>query len=155
MPSLKLNWETWEDFWPEGQKMTQREYDEHSGWLDAKRPFKLDDKILEQENSRGVFNIATARVNGKLAGYCFWTLQTDIESEGLLIAIQGALYVLPEALPCGVKLFKWCLGELKASGIKFVYLHHPVYGRGVGLEKLFSRLGGRKTNVQYLLCLED
>jgi len=116
-------------------------------------PLKLNINLLTELERQGMFRVMTARVNGKLVGYITWTITPDAESEGILIADQGAWYCDPEQA-LGRKLLDRSLKELKAAGIHSVHLHHPPSGRGQKLGSLFKRIGAKPNQTRYSLWLQ-
>jgi len=116
-------------------------------------PLKPNVTLLSELEKQGMFRVMTARVNGKLVGYLTWTISPDAESEGVILADQGAWYCDPEH-PIGRKLLDHSLKELKAAGIHSVHLHHPPSGRGQKLGSLFKRMGAVPNQTRYSLWLQ-
>jgi hypothetical protein len=123
---------------------------------DSKRPFKIDVPRMIQADRLGLIRIFTLRVDGELKGYCSWNLSSDLESEGLPIATQGAWYVGDDA-PWGgaAKLFMVSLSELKKIGIQCVFPHHRTRGRGTRLGKFFQSMGAVPIQSTYMLWIGE
>lgn len=156
MPDITIKWESWGEFWPDGQKLLWEEYDEHRESSGLWKPHAPHVEVLNAMSLSGLLHISVARVNGVMGAFCMFTLDVDLESAGYIIARQGAFYATRRfrQYHLGLKVFREGLKkmrELKASEIE---LHHPVGGRGMRLASLFFRLKARPCNVTYLLRSE-
>lgn len=157
--------ERWENFWPECDGLARPHFAEVSGTSDPNRPYKLDTALMQQCAESGALKIIAARVNGRLVGYCTWMVQPDVESHGLLIAQQGGWYVMPDFshLRLGMRMMFKSMALLKAWGVKNLFLHHRLEGRGADnversdhpLGKFFERLGAVEIQHTYSLWIGD
>ena len=149
--------ESFTSIWPEMSVLGAKHFAEVDGEVvDPRRPFRADEATLERLNRIGAFQIFSARVESRLVGYCSWNLSYDLESQGLLIATQGAWYVQPGYGLTGLKLFRFSLTGLRGMGVRLVFPHHRLAGRSTWrLGKWFERLGAQPEQVTYRLWLED
>jgi hypothetical protein len=145
--------ESGEAFWPDGDPLARAHFSEVEGELARVRPYHPAVELLKQMNTRNIFRIITARRDGELIGYYTWTVMPDVESAGLLVAYQGAWYVKPGYPRVAYQMFNRSMELLKASGVKGLYPHHRVLGRGRGLGKFFKRRGAVPTKCEYYLPL--
>jgi len=146
------DFESWER---DAAQLMQKHFEEVDGNVEPRRKFKLDSQALAKAAALGYVRIYTVRRDSELLGYCTWGIEYDPESCGLLIAKQGAWYMAP-GVPYGLKLFKHCLADLKRAGVKCVYPHHRLQGRGTDrLGAWFKRLGARPIQLDYSLWIGD
>ena len=153
---LSIAEEPFEAIWPCVGGLAE----EHAREVEPEGPrkFLLDTVRMVQGNRGGTIRIFTARINGVLVGYVTWNIQWDVESAGLLIATQGAWFVLrhPEVpFRTAGKLFEDSLEALRASGVKCVFPHHRTRGRGKGLARYFASLGATREQETYQLWIGD
>ena len=142
--------------WPECVVLGQKHFDEIEIDTDPRRKFALNRTLLSTAAVQGSLKIVTARIDTKLVGYCFWTVLSDPESEGLLVAEQGPWYVTEEApARTAFRLYERSINELKSWGVKVVYPHHRATGRGSGLGKFFLRRGAVPEKQVYSLWIGD
>lgn len=142
MRGLVIAWESWESMWPDAEPLARAHYAEVEGHLAARKPFNINADAMRQLNEAGVLRIATARLYGRLLGYCTWNVVPDIESWGLVMANQGAIYALdgfPELKLCQ-RMIEFSIPDLRASGVHYLLLHHRTFGRGARLWMLFMRV---------------
>lgn len=123
------------------------------------RPFDLDCLTIRQIQAAGLMQLNAAWVDGEMAAYCTWTLGPDPESRKVLIANQGPWFVRDDpnyrGLKLGTTLFRRSLDDLRARGVKCVYPHHPMFGRGTALGAYFKRLGAIEMQRVYSLWIGD
>jgi hypothetical protein len=142
--------------WPECVELGKRHWEEVETETDPRRTFNLNRALLSHASVQGSLRIATARINGKLVGYLFWTVMHDPESAGLLIADQGAWFVSPDAPPrTALRLYERSIAELRAAGVRLIYPHHRTTGRGAGLGKFFARRGAVPEKQVYSLWIGE
>lgn len=125
--------------------------------VEPRRHFELDSGLMTFGSKIGNLRIYTARVNEALVGYCTWNVQYDVESKGLLIATQGAWYMAPGHGRLGLRLYKFTLDALRALGVRCVYPHHRLQGRG-DIDRLgpwFQHLGAKPIKIEYSLWIGD
>jgi hypothetical protein len=142
-------------FWPDGDPLAKAHFSEVEGDLVLVRPYHPAVDVLRTLNERDIFRIITARRDGELIGYYTWTVMPDVESAGLLVAMQGAWYVKPGHPRVAYDMFLASMRILKASGVQGLYPHHRVLGRGRGLGKFFRRHGAVPTKCEYYLPLTE
>lgn len=147
----RVGWEPLESCYPEGQALMSAHLSESDS--SEHHPLKMNVPLLTELEKQGLFRVMTARVDGRLVGYITWSLVPDAESEGIVIADQGAWYCEPDQ-PLGRKLLNQSFKELKAMGVQSVHLHHPENGRGAKLGALFKRLGAVPNQRRYSLWLD-
>jgi hypothetical protein len=121
------------------------------GGIETGRPFKLDQAAMKLLDQAGVLKTVCARLDGRLVGYYTWNIQRDVESEGMLIAQQGAWYVEPGHRKLAFLMFARAKSELKALGVEYIYPHHRTMGRGCNLGRFFERQGAVRIQETYSL----
>ena len=153
-PWVDVAEEDWSDCRDECEALGARHHAEASveagvGKMDGM--FGLDHKAL-MELGRGL-RCFTSRVNSRLAGYCLWTHERNVEAVGTSAMVQGPFYVVPE-LP-GLGLGKRMMTEARRTfaneGIGFLRLHHTTAGRGRRAGSLYRRMGAIETKIEYTL----
>jgi hypothetical protein len=156
-PDIRLGVERWADVADEAEEIGAQHFAEVERGLDPRRRYKLDKRLMQALDAQNMILIVTARVNGALAGYFTWQITLDVESEGLIIAQQGAWFVRPEyaRFSFGRELLKLSISELKVRGVKCIFPHHRMEGRGNRLGLLFRRLGAVLTQETYMLWIGD
>jgi hypothetical protein len=147
--------ETWNDIWPECDDLAADHFEEVDGGVEPNRPYKVDPFIMSKLFEAGVLRIATARRQGKLVGYCTWNMTRDAESEGLIIAKQGAWYAEPGLGEVGRRLFIFSVKVLAELGVQNIFPHHRMQGRGMNLGKFFKSLGAKEVQHEYSLWIGD
>jgi hypothetical protein len=154
---VRIQVERWADIALEAQTIGAEHFAEVEHGLDPRRKFKLSARLMAALDAVGASLIVTARVDGIWAGYCTWQITEDVESEGLLIAQQGAWFVRHQYkdLHLGVPLLKRSISELKARGVQCIFPHHRMQGRGIRLGLLFQRLGAVLTQQTYMLWIGE
>jgi hypothetical protein len=145
--------ERWPAIAREATALGAQHFAEVERGLDPRRPYRLSDRLMTALDAVGYLVIATARVDDALVGYCSWQVAEDVESEGLLIAQQGAWFISPDYsdLHLGLPLLKFAIADLKARGVQFIFPHHRMQGRGRRLGLLFQRMGAVLTQATYML----
>lgn len=141
--------------WPEMNILAAIHFKEVEGPLALRRPYNPDPVTAQRMEELGLFKIVTARVDGELAGYFTWSLSHDVESKDLLIANQGAWFVLPGYNGVALQMFKFSKRELSKFGVEIMLLHHRMRGRGKMLGKFFSRQGAIEIKHEYYLDLRE
>lgn len=143
--------EPWGAIWPEASALMTSHYG-----LVTDRTFdeiEVDDENCQILSDAGVMQIATARRNAGLVGYCIWFLAPNLGVKGRVEACQGPWYAEP-GTSIGLRLFKFSISDLKTRlGIKTVYPHR--WARSPDrLESFFSRLGAKQMEIVYKLDLD-
>jgi len=115
-------------------------------------------EMVEVIENAGNLVCACAREDSKLVGYLIWYLSPDLTDRISRIATQGAWYVEPahRAHSTGERLLKVTLQHMREIGVKRAFPHFWAVGsiHDAGMDKLLRRLGGKKTEVVYLIDLE-
>jgi hypothetical protein len=152
---LSIAWEKWPAFWREAEPLLRAHFAEVEGELAIKRPFKVDAAMMRKLNDAGVLKIAGARVDGRLVGYLWFNVMPDIESAGLLMALQGPMYAKSGFAKffLGSRMLDFCIAELKAMGVGPMFLHHRLRGRGQRLGVLFRRKKAIEIKHEYYLWI--
>ena len=148
--------EPWSDeLWAEMKPLAEAHAREVDEGVEPRRRFKLDQAQMMASASAGVLRVVIGRLDGRVIGYFTWGLGMDVESEGLLIAMQGAWYAEPGHWRLAVMLFDQSIATLKALGVQCIFPHHRVQGRGSHLGKFFKRRGAKKIQDSYCLWIGD
>lgn len=157
LPDLEIGLEPFASIWPEVDALGAAHFEEVDGGIEPNRPYRLDVALMQQLENIGCLKIITARVKGHLAGYCTWNITPDVESAGLLIAQQGAWFVGKDfdRLHLGTKMLKMAITELRKLGVKNIFPHHRLQGRGARLGLLFRRMGAKEIQHTYSLWIGD
>lgn len=153
MSDLVIALEPWAAFWPDAEVLANAHFDEVDGGVEPNRPFKLDLAMMGMADLMGTLKIITARVAGRMVGYLTWNVQFDVESEGLLIALQGAWFVAPGFPKVAVLLFDFSVKALRSMGVRCIFPHHRVQGRGANIGRFFKRRGAKKIQDGYCLWI--
>ena len=157
MPEIRIGLERWESIWPDADALGRAHFEEVDGGVEPNRPYEIDTDLMKRLADAGVLRIITARVDGKLAGYCTWNVTLDVESRGLIIAQQGAWFVAKEydSLHLGAQMFRASIAELRKLGVQNIFPHHRLQGRGVRLGAFFKRMGAKEIQHTYSLWIGD
>lgn len=152
---FRVGAETWDTFWPEAEPLGERHNREVNDGEQPAAPYRLDPALMRAACASGAVRIVSARVNGKLVGYLFWTIGPDPEAGGILQAIQGPLYV--ERGYAGFLFARrmWRLSKpwLQALGVKKVDFHHQLHGRGADMGAWFQHLGAAAYQKRYTMWI--
>lgn len=151
MSALTVQIEPWATFWLDAAPLAAAHSIEVDTGVESRRKFKVDTEMMAMMNLAGSLIIITARLDHKLVGYFTWTIAPDVESLGLLIALQGAWYVSPGSPRAAYAMFDHSIQALRTRGIRCIFPHHRLQGRGQGLGKFFHRRGAKL--IQHTYCL--
>ncbi len=155
LPEVIIEVEAFPSMWPEVNDLFSTHFEEVDGDVEPNRPYKLNVQAMMALHYSGIMKIISARVKGKLVGYITWNVTPDVESDGLLIAQQGAWYVSPDHEGFGIRLFKTSIKELKKLGVQNIFPHHRLQGRGQRLGLLFQRMGAKEIQRTYSMWIGD
>ena len=133
--------------------LAEAHFEEVDGGVEPRRPFKLDRNLMRAMDELGVLKLITARIKGEMVGYYTWEVGPDVESEGLLIAQQGAWYVKPNHPLVAGRMFLMAVGILKAMGVKVIFPHHRTQGRGAHIGRFFEKMGAKRIQETYCLWI--
>lgn len=154
---VRLGWENFADISEEVTQFACAAYMEVNPCGKPGHPYRLNVPLLVHMETSGNWRIMCARVNNRLAGYITWSFVPDAESEGVIIADQGAWFVADEFanLHLGRRMLERSIADLKQAGVHSVQLHHPVNGRGAKLGTMFRRMGAIENQHRYSLWIGD
>lgn len=156
MRDVTIGLEPWSlEFWTEMEPLANRHFEEVDGGVEPNRPFKVDQRLMFALQDAGVLMVVTARQLKRLIGYFTWNITFDVESEGLLIAQQGAWFVEPQHPRAAFDMFHFSVAELKKRGVKCAFPHHRTQGRGADIGKFFMRQGAKDIQRNYSLWIGD
>ncbi|MFA7278770.1 MAG: GNAT family N-acetyltransferase [Sterolibacterium sp.] len=149
-----LQLERWATFYPECIAL----FDAHNtevGESPTDMPFDPDIDSIAALDAADQLQIVTARKDGKLVGYCMFTIGNSLQSKGVLCGTQAAYYLKKENRPSGlgIKLYLESLTHLKARGVKNVYPHHWLRGDSPKLKTFFERIGAVELEHVYSLWI--
>jgi hypothetical protein len=152
MRELTIDLELWsEAWWRDARTLAEAHFQEVDGGVEPRRRFKLDERLMGLLDEAGSLKILSARLAGEMIGYFTWNITPDVESEGLIIAQQGAWYVAPGNPGVGAKMFDRSVQVLKQFGVQCIFPHHRVQGRGSHIGRFFESRGAKL--IQYTFCL--
>ena len=149
-----ISTEPFGSIFPECVPLAERHYAE-VGDSDPLRPLIVDADQMHSLSLSGLMIIVTARANSDLIGYFTWSIYNDPESRGLRSADQGAWYLAPGHWRVARRMFDRSVAELRLLGVKMIYPHHRLTGRGEGLAKEFLRRGAEPEKQVYKLWIGD
>lgn len=154
---FRVGMETWDTFWPEAKPLGERHNREVNDGEQPAAPYELDTVLTRAACDSGALRIVSARVNGRLVGYWFWTLGPDPEAGGLLQAIQGPLYVDPgyAGFLFASRMWRFSKPWLRSLGVKKIDFHHQLHGRGAEMGAWFRRLGAVPYQTRYTMWIGD
>lgn len=148
--------EPWSHIWPEAEALAQEHSAEVDLGVEPKRPHRVDSGLMEKLYQAGILKCFALRApSGRLLGYLTWQVMLDPESQGLVMAQQGAWYVAPGHGRAARALFSESLLFLRAFGVQHVFPHHRLQGRGKGIGRFFQRLGAKEIQHTYSLWIGD
>lgn len=154
MRSYDIVLEPWSDaWWHDARELAESHFEEVDGGVEPRRRFKLDTRLMALLDQAGSLKIVTARLGNRMVGYFTWNIAPDVESEGLLIAQQGAWYVEPGHWRLAARMFDHSVGVLKDCGVQCIFPHHRTQGRGCNIGRFFQRRGAKLTQMTYTLWI--
>lgn len=146
--------EPWSDeLWADMERLACDHFEEVDGGVEPRRRFKLNTVMMQQMQDAGFLKVFIARQCGRLIGYFTWTMMPDIESEGLLIAQQGAWYMEPGHPGAGAALWDLAIKTLRGLDVQCVFPHHREQGRGSHIGRFFESRGAKKIQTTYCLWI--
>ena len=147
--------EPFQHFWAEAKPLAEAHSLEVDSGIEPRRPFKVWERGFRLAQDAGALRVFALRQHGKLVGYFTWQISLDMESEGLVIAQQGAWYVAP-GHPWGYrKLWRESIAALRVMGVKHIFPHHRTQGRGDRLGLFFKREGAKEIQHTYSLWIGE
>lgn len=148
--------EPWAVMWPEARALAERHWEEVNSGVEPRRGLKVDERRMALCYDAGCLKLLVARSSEApwpMLGYFTWMLTPDLESEGLLIAQQGAFYVSPGHPRVALALARESILALRALGVQHIFPHHRLQGRGTGLGKFWKRQGAKLIQHTYSLWI--
>jgi len=121
--------------------------------MERLRPYDPDFESWIASEAQGTIKCLAARRRGKLVGFLTWSIGFDMEARGTLIVHQLAWYVLPGQFSVAARMADWLIADCKRLGVRFLYLSHPMHGRGRTLGRFFERRGAVQISHTYALAL--
>lgn len=143
---------SFDDLWPQVEILAARHFLEVNPG--SRREFAINAELLRRMNASGHLIIIGAWSDEELIGYLTWSLVPDVESS-TIVGDQGAWYVSPHHPVAARKMFDYSLQALRALGVKTIFPHHHLIGRGATLGKFFERLGAIRSKQVYELWIGD
>jgi hypothetical protein len=89
-------------------------------------PLDIDWARLLRHEADGIYRIWTARVNGTLAGFAAFYVQTHMYHRSVLAAIDGGHYLSPEFRGKGMvgwRMWRSAKAALIEEGVRFIMAH--------------------------------
>jgi hypothetical protein len=86
----------------------------------------IDWQRLLRHEAEGIYRIWTVRVNGTLAGFAAFYVQTHMYHKGVLAAVDGGHYLAPafrDKGRIGWRMWKTAKAALLDEGVQFIMLH--------------------------------
>ena len=146
--------ESFDSIWPDCDVLGQNHFKEVEFGVDSRRQFALDTLQLSLLSERGILRVISGRtLQGELRGYLTWNVGSDPESRGLLIAVQGAFYVVPGNAKLGLMMWEESIEVLRRLAVNCVFPNHRLEGRGKTLGKFFRRQGAKLIKHEYMLWI--
>lgn len=145
MLPLVVREETWTQVWPDAERLAKQ----HHAEVQETAPLSVDTETMFAMGQGGWLKIIAARLGLELIGYLTWQISTSVESDGVLVAQQGAWFLLPGHPRVALAMFEESLQMLRIAQVKLAYPHHRFSGRGSGLEKFFLRRGAKPLQTIY------
>lgn len=145
--------EPFQHFWTEAKPLAEAHSVEVDTDVEPRRRFKVDEANMLRAQDAGCLRVFALRQNRKLVGYLTWQISLDLESEGLVIAQQGAWYVASGHAKGAHKLFTESVATLRQFGVQHIFPHHRTQGRGDSLGRFFKRQGAKEIQHTYSLWI--
>jgi hypothetical protein len=130
-------------------------FEEVDGGVEPKRTFRLNLALMQAMADAGSLKVIIARKAGELVGYFTWSILPDVESEGLVIAQQGAWFVQPGNPTAAHRMFRASVQMLRGFGVQCIFPHHRTQGRGANIGRFFKRQGAKEIQRTYSLWIGD
>lgn len=142
------------DWWADAKPLAEAHFAEVDGGVEPRRRFKLDERLMALMQEAGCLHLITARGhNGDMLAYFTWQTSLDVESEGLMIAQQGAWYAWGGHFRLAVRTFDFSIEYLRGLGVQCVFPHHRMQGRGANIGRFFNRRGAKLIQQTYCLWI--
>jgi GNAT superfamily N-acetyltransferase len=144
-----IRFEPWAECAEECAALGAGHYDEARAGNEGE--FDVNISGLQQLADSGLFYVCTARIDGRLVGYCLWSKEVSFETKAQQTAIQGPFYVLPglTAHRIGQRLLDVSESGLQAAGFKVFDYHHTMLGRGAKAGVIYRRRGAVPHQMHY------
>lgn len=140
-------------FWRDGKDLLA----EHCVAVDqsADAFFGKNDALARSLESMGLFQVITARSNGRIFGYLMAVLAPSAVHPDRLVAEHAGFYASPDAPRLGLALQRASIEALRARGVSDIFWRAGVVGDGPRLGKLYRHLGAKPFGELYRLAGED
>ena len=111
--------------------------------------------LIEKMAGLGLWQIMTARCNGRVFGYLTTIVGPSLEHENFLVGTQTLFYASSDApgRGLGLKLQRAAIEGLKRRGVKQVVMRAGVRGSGDRLDVLYRRLHAKPFGELYTLSI--
>lgn len=144
---------SWTVFWNQARDLAKSHFEEVDGGVEPRRKFQMDHPRMVALVAAGSTVLVNAKRDGQMVGYFTWSIMPDLESEGLLIGMQGAWYAAPGNWRAAVEMFDYSIEILRKIGVQCIFPHHRVQGRGANIGRFFIRRGATRTQTDYCLWI--
>jgi GNAT superfamily N-acetyltransferase len=116
-------------------------------------PLDPDWQKYERMDAAGQLSIVTLRAQGRLAGYCFMVVDTELHYRTTLSAKMDVFWIAPEhrGKMGGMRLFKAVEAEVKRRGCKRMFAGSKLHRDS---SRLFLALGYRPVEQWFSKMLE-
>ena len=154
-PFVLVREERWSDVVDEAMALAAAHHAEATHG--AEGAFAINREVTAQLEAAGLLRVLIARVDGRVAGYCCWTREVNVESDQPPTMTHGPFYVAPECahLRIGRRLLEASREQFAREGFAVLRLHHTVYGRGARTGILYERLGAVEHQRDYIWRIGD
>lgn len=106
-------------------------------------PLEIDIETYKKIEIAGMLRVFTARIDGKLVGYCVYMVMPSIFRKSLVISHENALYVRPENRNSGLALRLKAYAE-KQLEIESAMVMYHVPASSPALGTILQRTGYKK-----------
>lgn len=153
---ISLQIEKFADFYPECLPLLA-EHNGEIGESENNMPLDIDVDGYAQMCAVGMLQLMTARKDGKLIGYCVFTIGNSLLSKNVLCGTQGPFFVTKQERATGtaLRLYRESIKIMKQRGVKNVYPHHWMRGDSEKLGKYFEALGALPVERVYSLWIGE
>jgi GNAT superfamily N-acetyltransferase len=110
--------------------------------------------LMHELNRAGQYQVMVGRCNGKVFGYLATLVTPTLESRTAVVAEHRMFYAAEEFPGLGLKLQRAAIRQLRARGVREVFMRAGVRGSGRRLGTLYRRLGAEEFGEVYRLDLE-
>lgn len=152
-PFVSVGEEQWVDIRAEFEVLGADHHAEATEEIEG--PYRIDHAVFTAMDNAGQFRVFVARVDGVMAGYCFWTKEINAESDMPPAMKHGPFYVAPDYARhrLGKRLIEVSRAVLAADGYRALKLHHTMRGSrgGARVGRFYQSLGAAEYQREYIL----